>query len=105
MNSTYKDKLRDPRWQRKRLDVMQRDGWTCCRCRADNKTLNVNHLVYDGDPWDAPANALETLCEDCHAERSAMERHIRRLPTFLSIHVMRSALRDAGDTTFDAAAT
>lgn len=93
--SAYAEKLRDPRWQRLRLEVMQRDGFTCCRCRSANKILNVNHLVYSGEPWDAPIEALETLCEVCHGERSALEREIRALPTFLAIHVMRQAMRDA----------
>ncbi len=92
---TYKEKLRDPRWQRRRLEAMQRDGFTCARCRTQNKILNVNHLVYVGDPWDAPIEALETLCEDCHQERSALERDVRALPTFLAIHVLRMAMRDA----------
>jgi len=26
---TYKEKLLDPRWQKKRLEVLERDGWAC----------------------------------------------------------------------------
>jgi 5-methylcytosine-specific restriction endonuclease McrA len=93
--SVYSEKLRDPRWQRRRLEVMHRDDFTCCRCRSADKILNVNHLVYSGEPRDAPTEALETLCEDCHGERSALERELRALPTFLAIHIMRQAMRDA----------
>jgi len=92
---TDSERLRDPRWQRRRMEVMKRDGFMCCRCRSADKTLNVNHLSYAGDPWDAPNEALETLCEDCHGERSALERDIRALPTFLAIHIMRIAMRSA----------
>ena len=95
---SYADKLKDPRWQKRRLEVMERDSWTCVRCRSSTRTLNVNHLVYTGEPWDAPGHALETLCEVCHGERSALEKQIRGLPTFLAIHIMRIALREAGAT-------
>ena len=27
--SDYVEKLKDPRWQRKRLEIMQRDGFRC----------------------------------------------------------------------------
>ena len=62
----YKKKLKDPRWQRVRLEVMQRDNWTCTICTSKTKTLNVHHKAYFGDPWDAPLDALQTLCEECH---------------------------------------
>jgi len=62
----YGDKLKDPRWQRVRLEVMQRDGFACLCCGDTKKTLNVNHLGYSGAPWDVPLEWLETLCEDCH---------------------------------------
>jgi hypothetical protein len=66
---SYADKLRDPRWQKRRLEIMERDGWTCLGCGDKTNTLTVHHLVYTGEPWDAPANHLETLCEECHGWR------------------------------------
>ena len=55
---------------------MQRDGFTCCRCRASDKTLNVNHLVYSGEPWDAPnealVNALSMMCPYGVREKQAL---------------------------------
>jgi len=63
--SDYDEKLKDPRWQRKRLKILERDGWACqqCGCRDD---LHVHHRVYYGDPWEAPDESLITLCERCH---------------------------------------
>ena len=37
----YMDKLRDPRWQRKRLQVLERDGWKCRSCGSMGETLHV----------------------------------------------------------------
>lgn len=63
----YSDKLKDPRWQKKRLEVFQRENFTCQCCGTKERTLHVHHLVYCGrDPWDAPMEALESLCDECH---------------------------------------
>lgn len=64
---TYADKLKDPRWQRKRLEVMQRDQFTCRSCESDTDTLHVHHVMYTAaDPWDEPTDNLLTLCDECH---------------------------------------
>jgi hypothetical protein len=66
----YSKKLKDPRWQRLRLEIMERDGFRCTRCNDAKSTLHVNHLKYTGDPWEAPPEHLETLCETCHKWRT-----------------------------------
>ena len=65
---TYAEKLKDPRWQKKRLEIMQRDEWKCCNCESSNNTLNVHHKAYinGNDPWEYPDFYLMTLCESCH---------------------------------------
>lgn len=67
----YLELLRDPRWQRKRLEIFERDGFICLECGADDKTLHVHHLFYgQGGPWMTPEFALRTLCEECHESAS-----------------------------------
>jgi len=88
--STYRQKLLDPRWQKRRLDILSRDGWKCQGCGAADKTLHVHHRRYaeSGDPWDVGDDALVSLCEACHEiesrERAAAEAGllaaIRRSP-------------------------
>jgi len=78
---TYKEKLRDPRWQRLRLEIMQRDQFKCCCCGDSSETLNVHHLKYSANPWDTHPDDLETLCHLCHDARSSMEKKIRAIPT------------------------
>lgn len=72
--SEYSKKLRDPRWQKKRLEIMQRDGFACQKCGEETKTLNVHHTYYivGNDPWGYPDASLITLCEDCHEEETEM---------------------------------
>lgn len=63
---TYSKKLQDPRWQKKRLEVFERDRFTCQLCEDKSTTLNVHHEKYFKNPWDAELNDLITLCKNCH---------------------------------------
>lgn len=87
----YTQKLRDPRWQKKRLEIMERDDWKCRGCGDTEETLNVHHLVYNnetGDPWDVPSDSLITLCEACHNEEP--------IARSLSEKVLLESLRERG---------
>jgi len=65
---TYAEKLKDPRWQKKRLEVMQRDEFTCQFCKNFKGPLHVHHKTYEYNvsPWDYEDSNFITLCEDCH---------------------------------------
>ncbi|MDV2988548.1 MAG: hypothetical protein P3T54_00075 [Dehalogenimonas sp.] len=82
MASNYSEKLRDPRWQKKRLQIMERDGWKCQFCGSEKDTLNVHHkdYVYGREPWDYPDDWLITYCQSCHEAdlkyRAEVEREI-----------------------------
>lgn len=67
---TYAEKLKDPRWQRKRLEILQRDDWACVRCGDKTKTLHVHHKRYKNncEPWEYGEHDLEVLCEICHGD-------------------------------------
>jgi hypothetical protein len=69
----YQKKLLDPRWQKRRLEILKRDGWKCVNCGETEKSLHVHHKKYLAgyEPWDTPKKYLETLCGDCH--KSAWE--------------------------------
>lgn len=84
MTSKYSELLRDPRWQKKRLEVMQRDHFTCQHCKDTKSTLNVHHCYYgktvDGVrrmPWDYEISSLVTLCEDCHGYETDLARECK----------------------------
>lgn len=64
--SNYGELLKDPRWQKKRLEIMERDDFACQCCGERYKTLNVHHMWYEKLPWDTPNMMLITLCEECH---------------------------------------
>lgn len=65
---TYQELLKDPRWIKRRNEILTRDKNTCQSCGAQDKYLHVHHLNYwDGFlPWEYPDDMLVTLCKDCH---------------------------------------
>lgn len=65
---TYAEKLKDPRWQKKRLEILERDKHKCVQCNC-KYNLHVHHLNYikNTDPWDYDNNYLITLCDVCHS--------------------------------------
>lgn len=75
----YSDKLKDPRWQKRRLKIFERDNWACVACGRTDQTLHVHHNTYVGEPWDAPDEALKTLCEGCHNWEHSTSAWVLRL--------------------------
>ena len=63
---TYAEKLKDPRWQKKRLEILNRDEFTCQLCNDKDSTLHVHHNKYGSNPWDIENDKLITYCEHCH---------------------------------------
>ena len=66
----YHQSLKDGRWQRRRLEIMERDGFKCCDCGTTDE-LNVHHIQYIAGrkPWEYDDEDLITLCEKCHKKR------------------------------------
>lgn len=70
----YSDQLLDPRWQKIRLSVLNRDNFTCRMCGDKTTTLQIHHIKYVGKfAWETPTDYLITLCKDCHKEVERMK--------------------------------
>jgi len=67
---TYSDKLKDPRWQKKRLEVLEMSEWACEICQDKDSTLHVHHHQYlkGREPWEYDHSQFSVLCESCHQE-------------------------------------
>jgi hypothetical protein len=67
---TYSEKLQDPRWQKKRLEIMSRDEFKCVKCSSETNTLTVHHFYYVSGrmPWEYPGGSMATMCRKCHSE-------------------------------------
>ena len=97
---SYSELLKDPRWQKKRLEILERDKWTCQSCNSTTKTLNIHHLLYipGRNPWEYSNKLLLTLCEMCHKEK----KNVTNLIYNESINEMiERALIDNKSLTFD----
>ena len=101
---TYREKLRSPLWQRKRLQILQRDDWRCCICHRADKNLQVHHLIYSKrEPWEYPDEMFQSLCEDCHAVRQehtdkavdAIRIALSKVPTERMIAVSMRLIQEA----------
>ena len=75
---SYPELLQDPRWQRKRLEILERDGFECTNCGDTKASLHVHHQLYDWrSPWEYENETLVTLCADCHKKQTALSRQLR----------------------------
>ena len=65
---TYAEKLKDPRRQKKRLEIFQGDDRECQRCGNKEETLHVHRCYYEKgiDPWEYESASLITVCHRCH---------------------------------------
>jgi len=70
MNKTsYSEKLRDPRWQKKRLEALNANDFTCELCGDNTSPLHVHHKEYLSkkvEPWQYDVRQLAVLCDACH---------------------------------------
>jgi len=65
---SYADQYKDPRWQKKRLEILDRDEFQCQHCGDSKSQLHVHHRVYEygRDVWDYDNDLLVTYCNSCH---------------------------------------
>lgn len=71
--SAYSQKLKDPRWQKLRLQVLEAAEWKCQLCLDSESTLFVHHNYYTSgkEPWEYPPEDLCAYCEECHIAADA----------------------------------
>lgn len=72
--SDFWEKYKDPRWQKKRLEVLNRAGFKCERCSDAASQLHIHHAYYKSGmkPWEYRDDTLFCLCEVCHSEVGEM---------------------------------
>lgn len=85
----YAELLRDPRWQKARLETMQRAGFACERCGDKETTLNVHHKNYKRNhaPWEYELSNFVCLCRDCHEIVHKQKEMINNLLPYVQIDI------------------
>ena len=78
---SYSELLRSPMWQKKRLEIMERDGFTCQYCGREDRELQIHHRVYHkgAKPWEYDDSELITLCNQCHEVETEEKRELYTL--------------------------
>ncbi len=91
--SNYEEKLVDPRWQKKRFEILTRDNWTCQHCGCKTVQLEIHHTDYWGnkEPWEYPNDMLITICHNCHGEENIRFKHEAYLLKSLKLQAFLAA--------------
>lgn len=123
--SEYTFKLKDPRWRKRREEILYRDRYLCQDCwpaGEDEETehtlnhlrwlygedwytaqlkLQVHHLCYISgrQPWEYEDQYLITLCEECHDRRHCVAwiEKLRSLPSQFGIPILPDGIYSAED--------
>jgi hypothetical protein len=76
----YAQQIKDPRWQKKRLEVLSDNNFECENCGSSKDTLNVHHPFYKRGAmiWEYGTDELQCLCEVCHKEAHALDEKIKK---------------------------
>ncbi len=79
--TTYSEKLRDPRWQRRRLEILDRAEFACEECGVEGERLQVHHKAYRSgvEPWEYEDSELIALCGGCHSDRHEVDQILRKI--------------------------
>lgn len=78
---TFKEQIKHPKWQKKRLEILERDEFHCANCGVDHETLHVHHYLYNKNSmlWEYENKYLITLCDDCHSDWHKINDRIKEI--------------------------
>lgn len=80
-NISYSEKLKSPKWQKKRLEILNLRGFKCEICGNEEKELHVHHRFYlsKRQPWEYDNDVFQVLCSDCHEKNHKKEVEIKEV--------------------------
>jgi hypothetical protein len=75
----YSEKLKSPKWQKKRLEILERDDFMCQCCGDTESQLQVHHkkYIFGKDVWDYNNDLLITFCSDCHKQVTELKKDVK----------------------------
>ena len=92
MNKSFRKQLKDPRWEKRRIELLENVQWRCQLCGNQKEELHVHHSYYEKGkaPWDYPNAPQIVLCHTCDAERT-------HKPDFMKYHEARFVFEFIGE--------
>jgi hypothetical protein len=87
----YTEKLRDPRWIKKRDHIRQRANYACEEC-GNSGYVEVHHCCYvrGWQPWEYSDYLLKCVCRGCHEQRAVIETRMNGFLSSLTMKQMES---------------
>lgn len=79
MDSTdFANMYKSPLWQKKRLEILERDDYQCQGCGDKESQLQVHHGYYEKGLklWEYDNDTLWTYCEPCHKQAHDLKGEI-----------------------------
>jgi len=82
---TFKEQYTHPKWQKKRLEVLENYGFECSSCGGTENTLHVHHKIYrkNSKIWEYDNDELDCLCERCHGIEHHIDGQLKERLVFL----------------------
>lgn len=80
MAQTYAQQLKDPRWQKRRLERLNAARFSCENCGDETTELHVHHPEYfrGRKAWEYEDDELEVLCKPCHSKHHELEQRLKQ---------------------------
>jgi hypothetical protein len=93
----YSALLQRPEWKRKRMEIMERDGFVCTQCKAPGTPenyLQVDHKLYmpGSLPWEISNSYLQTVCVKCHKRFTELRRRVQELIGEMNMYELPAAV-------------
>ena len=80
-DSSWNDQYKSPKWQKKRLEILERDEFTCLNCGSKDDQLHVHHIdyIYGNKVWEYNNCNFLTLCEKCHKKAHKLKDSFKEI--------------------------
>lgn len=77
----FLEQIKHPKWQKKRLEILNRDSYKCQYCGNKNDELHVHHLIYHKGKmiWEYNNDYLITYCKGCHECHHELYNEIKEI--------------------------
>lgn len=78
--ASFADKFKDPRWLRRRAEIIAAADYQCQDCGAtDTLEVHICYFEQGREPWDYPDEAYRCVCADDRAIRRPLEKELRQI--------------------------
>ncbi len=83
----FKDQYKHPKWQKKRLEILELNNYTCKACGDTEEQLHVHHGYYQRGKmlWEYENMSLWCLCKSCHEDWDEKKIELHRVLSYFNM--------------------